>query len=307
MVSMYIGERSLYLTTAQAAQALGISLSTLKRWVDSGVLPAHRTAGGHRKLLRTEVIALSRGGGMPVGDLTALTPISPRATPHELQASAADLRDSLLLGRGAEVTALIRKIYRSGVSIAALADHVVAPAMASVGHEWETARIDVWLEHRGTLLCSAALYELREELQARAERQRPVAIGCAPVGDHYLLPTLLAELVLLDAGWNVVQLGPNTPLASLAQAMDELHARLVWLSASHLVDRADFISAYRDFYQNAERTGTAVAIGGRALSAAVRAQLPYTTFGDAMGHLEAFACTLHPRPKRPRPGRPHKR
>src|SRR6185295_4690535 len=97
---------------------------------------------------------------------------------------------------------------------------------------WEAARIDVWQEHRGTQLLAAALYDLKGELEARSERSRPVAVGGAPEGDPYLLSTLLAQLVLLDAGWEAVNLGPNTPLASLTKAMRALRPRLVWLSVS---------------------------------------------------------------------------
>jgi hypothetical protein len=40
--------------------------------------------------------------------------------------------------------------------------------------------------------------------------------------------------------------------------------------------------------------------------ASVRSAIPYTTYGDGLGHLAAFARTLHFRPKPPRRGRPPK-
>jgi excisionase family DNA binding protein len=303
---MPTADPSPYLSTVQAAEALGVSVSTVKRWVDEGVLPAHKTAGGHRKLLRAEVLALARQGDVPRGDLGALNAAWPRHPGDDLGAVESALVEALVQGRGAEVSGIVRRAYGSGVAIETLADRVVAPAMAKVGHDWEAARIDVWQEHRGTQLLAAALYDLKGELEARSERNRPVAVGGAPEGDPYLLATLLAQLVLLDAGWEAVNLGPNTPLPSLTRALRELRPRLLWLSASYLEDTAGFIAAYRDLYRAAEGQGVAVAVGGRALAEPIRSAVPYTTYGDGLGHLAAFARTLHPRPKRPRRGRPPK-
>jgi excisionase family DNA binding protein len=291
------GDPSLYLNTVQAAAALGVGVSTVKRWVDEGVLPAHRTVGGHRKLLRAEVLALARQGGLPLGDLGVLST-------GDVEAVAAALFDSIVRGRGDEVRAVLCRAYGSGVAVETLADEVVAPVMARVGHEWKADRLDVWQEHRGTQLCAAALYELKSGLQRRAERDRPVAVGGAPEGDPYLLATTLAELVLLDAGWEVVQLGPNTPLESLARAVRELRPKLVWVSVSYLKNARAFVGAFKEFYREAEGQGVAVAVGGKALAAGA---VPCATHGQGMTHLAAFARTLHPRPKRPRRGRPEKR
>ena len=300
------GDHTRYISTMRAAEALGVSISTVKRWVDDGVLPAHRTAGGHRKLLRAEVLALARQGGLPNRDLTGLGIASFADQPIGLSAIRAALLPALLRGDGTEVSALIRRAYHSGVAIEALADQVVAPVMGRVGHEWAIASIDVWQEHRATQLFAAALYDLKGELEARAEQNRPVAIGGAPEGDPYLLATLLAQYSLLDAGWAAVNLGPNIPLASLKKAMQELRPKLVWLSVSHLGNTEEFLRSYREFYQAAEGLGVAVAIGGCALAESIRSVMPYTTYGDGFVHRAAFARTLHPRPKPPRRGRPPK-
>jgi len=301
---MHGGEDTQYISTMRAANALGVSISTVKRWVDDGILPAHRTAGGHRKMLRAEVLALARQGELPHRDLTGLSAASFGNQPLDLQSISAALLAAVLRGDSTEVSALIGRAYHSGVAIETLSDQVIAPVMMQVGHDWETARIEVWHEHRGTQLAAAALYELKDELAARAERKRPVAVGGTPEGDPYLLATLLAQIVLLDAGWEAVNLGPNTPLASLTSAMRELRPRLIWLSVSYLEKSVDFLRAYREFYQAAEQMGVAVAVGGQALVETIRSAMPYTTYGDGLKHLAAFARTLHPRPKTPRRGRP---
>jgi excisionase family DNA binding protein len=301
------GESARYISTVQAAEALGVSVSTVKRWVDQGILPADRTAGGHRKMIRAEVLALARQGVLPHHDLSALSSARPSEQPGDLKATSADLLAAVLRGDSGDASALIRRIHRAGLAIDTLADKLIAPLMAKVGHDWETARIEVWHEHRGTQIVAAALYELKGELGARTSRRRPVAIGGAPEGDPYLLASLLAELVLLDAGWDAVNLGPDTPLASLTRAMRELRPRLVWLSVSYLEKASEFLPAYRKFYHSAEEMNVAVAVGGQALAEPVRSAMPYTTYGDGLQHLAAFARTLYPRPKRPPRGRPPRR
>ena len=42
--------------------------------------------------------------------------------------------------------------------------------------------------------------------------------------------------------------------------------RLLWLSASYLADPASFLEQYRELYREAARLGTAVAVGGPALT-----------------------------------------
>ena len=107
------GDNSQYISTLQASDALGVSVSTIKRWVDEEILPAYRTAGGHRKLLRAEVLALARQGELPYRDLTGLSVASSGDQPLDLPAISAALLAAVLRGDGNEVSGLIRRAYYS--------------------------------------------------------------------------------------------------------------------------------------------------------------------------------------------------
>jgi excisionase family DNA binding protein len=300
-------EDTQYLSTIEAAKALGVSISTVKRWVDTGVLPAHRTAGGHRKLLQSEVLALTRQSNLPRGDASRLTMRSGKNLSTDLEQIRSSFLAAILNGDANAARSIVQRAYQEGVSIETMADQIIGPAMTEIGHGWETQEIDVWHEHRATQICAQALFELKSKLENRAERNRPVALGAAPEGDPSLMPSLLAQMVLLDAGWEAINLGPNTPFANLLKAARETKPRLIWLSVSHLPDANSFLREYRDFFRAIESTGVAVAVGGHGLIEAIRSAIPYTTYGDGLSHLASLARTLHTRPKRPRAGRPPKK
>jgi excisionase family DNA binding protein len=292
-----------YCSPADVSQALGVSTSTIKRWVDEGVLPAHKTAGGHRRILRAAVLRLVREGNFPRLNLSRL------GLPRRLEAGDTEgLSRQLLAGLRAGDMALMRSVihgaFAASLPVEALGDAVIAPAMSHLGHDWEEGRIDVMHEHRGTLSCIAVLHELKPALEANVEKDSPIAAGGNPEGDHSLLASLLIQMVLLDGGWDAINLGPNTPLVSFRVALEELKPRLVWLSASHLPDPGKFLGEYGEFYTRAGRAGVAVAVGGHALEGAVRAAIPSTFHGTCLKDLAAFAGTLHPRPRPPKRGRP---
>ncbi len=293
-----------FISTVQAAESLGVSVSTVKRWVEDGILPAQKTVGGHRKLLLADVVEIARQGKLPVRDLAGLKLSFSKDRPPSPASLEEHLYPALLAGDAPAIRSILHGAYQSGMPIETLADLVIAPAMQRIGSDWETGKIDVMHEHRASQLCASALFELKAVLEKRSGRSRPLAVGGTLEGDFSVLPSLLAQMVLLDTGWDAVNLGPNTPIASFRKALEEVKPRLMWISLSHLQDPTAFASNYRALYEQAEQADVAVVIGGRALEESVRASIPYTAHGDTLSHLAAFARSLHPRPRRPRRGRP---
>ncbi len=294
---------SQYVSTAQVALALGVSVTTVKRWVDDGTLPAHRTAGGHRKLLVGDVLRAVRNGNLPKADLNKLLIGAGSANSVDVQALYEKFVEAVAAVDSEAIRELIHAAYRGGMTIYAIADQLISPALKYVGQQWEKKKMDVHQEHRITQSCVGAIYELRAFLRTNADNVRPVAVGGAPEHDHYILPSLLSKLTLIENGWDAINLGPHTPMSAFHAALEELSPQLIWISVSHIAHPDKFLAEYTEFFRVADKKNVAVAIGGEGLGE-YRSKMPYTTFGDGLTHLASFARSFKHLPQPPRRGRP---
>jgi excisionase family DNA binding protein len=299
---LHPGESSLW-KTRQVAEALGLSVSTVKRLVDAGELKAARTLGKHRLIPPSEALRFARSRNLPAPALERLLaandPGAPASCPQPIDAALVGrLTEALRHGQTAAVRSILHAAWAGGGAVT-LADALIRPTMEAIGHGWEVGALDVFEEHRATRLLEFQLTDLIDRSQrvqaASAAKTRPLAIGATPEDDPYTLPGLLCELVLREQGWDVMNLGPNLPMDSLAVAVAAHRPRLVWLSASHLENPERFVDDYARFYARATRLGTPVILGGQALAApALRARLLAAGFGERAAHLAEFARRLHP-------------
>jgi excisionase family DNA binding protein len=55
-----------YYTTHQVAKFLSVSIPTVVNWINSGLLSAHRTPGGHRRISRNDIVSFARAYEYPI-------------------------------------------------------------------------------------------------------------------------------------------------------------------------------------------------------------------------------------------------
>ena len=283
------------LKTQQLAEALGVGVSTVKRWIDGGSLKSSRTVGKHRLVSLAEAIRFARTRNLPLLSLQTMQGLGAPAIAvvddRVREALTAALRD----GRMGEAKLLITSAYTALGNASQLADDVIRPAMETIGHEWSTGALDVYQEHRASRIVEGVLMDLvGKYLHSSGDHGAPLAIGACPEGDLYTLSGLLCELSLREMGWNVINLGPNLPLSSFAKAVKVHSPQLAWLSITHLTDRERFIREYRAFHEVATQTKTAVCLGGSALDSPLRARIVAGGFGERVAHLAEFARNVCP-------------
>ncbi|MHC5538156.1 helix-turn-helix domain-containing protein [Singulisphaera rosea] len=281
------------LKTHQVALALRVSVSTVKRWVDTGALKATRTVGRHRLIPLSEAIRLAQSLDRPL--LGFETQV--RTSTSETVSINDEHRDQIieLFQKGAisEAKVKLRAIVRSGVGAVALADSLFRPVMERIGHGWEEGSLDVYQEHEVSQAMTAVLNEAVDRVSREQPGHGPLALGATPEGDFYQLAILLGELVLRELGWQVRNLGQNLPLRSLTKAVEEYSPRLVYLSINFLFDEDHFVQEYSQFFEATAARGVAIMVGGRAFGPDLRARLIYASFGERMAHLSEFAQRLN--------------
>ncbi|HLM29289.1 MAG TPA: B12-binding domain-containing protein [Acidimicrobiales bacterium] len=240
------------LTLQQVAERLGVHYMTAYRYVRTGQLIAARRAGRWT---------------VDQGDLAAFesdrsTP-PPRGRRRAADDGAADLGgagrrryrvrllERLLAGDEAGAwrvveSALVTRMRPDRVHL-----DLLAPCLREIGDRWAAGSLSVGDEH----VASAVAVRLAARLAplcARRGRTRGTLVIGGSAGELHGLPLTLVTNVLRSRGWEVVELGPNTPAADVIEAVgrtDRLRAVGVSVGSDAAKESAArTLAAVRDRY-----------------------------------------------------------
>lgn len=273
----------------QLGRAIGVSEASIKRWCDKGILPCSRTAGGHRRLPLHAIIDFIKENDFDLVHPEVLgLPATVGSGPRVIDQACRLFIHALEQGNEDPCLGVALDLCLAGHDMAEIADSLIAPSFHALGNRWQHGEVEVYQERRAVEVTRSVLLRLKDTLKS-PDNAAPVAIGATVEGDPYSLPGLLAELVLLELGWQARFLGSGLPYDTIVQAVEDLSPRMLWLSVSSLVDKDQFVRNYRRLYDVCLSQQCAVVVGGRALTESLRRKIQYASYGDNLKHLRAFA------------------
>lgn len=227
------------LGTEEVGRLAGVGPTAVKRWADEGRLACVRTAGGHRRFLRSEVerfLGIERSSG---------------------RRSFVDL---LLQADGLGVEARLltdRSRLGSWLEVAG----AVGGALEDLGERWRAGTITVVQEHLASERLSRALARIADALPVAPGAPRCV-LACAE-GDQHALGLSLVEVALREAGWTTLWAGRNTPAGDLAAMAVEGAAEMIAVSASGAsMDPAPLLRQAEVLGRACAASGVELALGG---------------------------------------------
>ncbi len=253
-----------YLSPKELSQAVDLSESTIKRWVDQGKIQAEKTEGGHRKIAVETAIQFIRTNKIPLAkpEIFGFSELKYLSGDPLASASASDqFHTFLLTGQAEKAKGLIIYLYLNGSSVAGIIDGPIQSSMARIGELWKHDQTGIGIEHRATDICIQTLNGIRTIFQPA--QNAPIALGGAPSGDPYILPSLSVATVLASEGMKAINYGPNTPFEVFHSAIAQYQPHLVWLSISYKKRGIKFDSAMEELVQVSDQYGSKLIIGGK--------------------------------------------
>ena len=273
------------------AESVGLSESSIRRWVDSGIIRASKTAGGHRRISAAEALKLIRDRGLRV--------VRPEFLALDAEGLAAANSPEVVTdrlyrlfseGQASQACALVTSLFVQGWSAAEICDGPLRESMRRIGEVGQDDGTDIFIEHRATEICVRALNHLSGHTDSRGDA--PVALGGALAGDPFQIPSLMAAFVLGAQGFQSINTGADTPLNALRAAVTRHQPELVWLSMSISSIPSTVASQVGAFASELERDGISLIVGGRGVTNCRSSLPPSVHHASTMRELAAFARGL---------------
>ena len=177
--------------------------------------------------------------------------------------------------KGTAVRTAVEAVTSGAVTIPVLYRDVLARILADTGAAWQTGKTAIWEEH----LASSTVRTIVEivypgVLKAKAAvapSGRSVLLACPPEEGHDLGLRMVADRFDM-AGWTTFFLGPDTPVAEIADAARRLGVDSVVMSSSTHFHRLAVRHAVDELKRRLP--GMDIWVGGPAFAGAATGWLP---------------------------------
>jgi len=256
---------------------LSVNESTIKRWIDRGLLPASRTPGGHRRV--------------STDDLEQFLKKQPKARKHSYtlarlgkQSETHDWKryyDLHLSYSPNEARTYLTGAYLASGAVLQVLEQVVIPALVNIGVAWRNGEIDIADEHRMTFLIRADLLALEALLPLPTKDAPTALLACVPGENHELTLQMLA-IVARTRGWKSVVLGINVPAAEIERVVKKHKINRVFLAKQY---RKGLQTKYVEEVRGMVPTRIPVTLGGAGWSEREKSTL---TKKRGVNYVESF-------------------
>ena len=211
------------ITTTQAAEIVGVGVSSIKRWADEELIRTVRTPGGHRRLDLDDLLSFIARGN----ESNTATPAK-----NALVQKKAEDQDWAEIFLRSDHHSLMSNLLaaRSRLGSWAKVATVVGGGLHEVGLRWRAGTISIYEERIASQRLATALASVHYSMP-QSPNSRVCLLACAE-GELHTLGLSLLRLVLSESGWSSLWIGEHTPMTEICKTVDASDVDMVAISAT---------------------------------------------------------------------------
>ena len=258
-----------FLNSVEAAKVLGVNVSSIKRWTDSGKLECIQSAGGHRKFLMNHLIRFIEANDTS----TKKAHIFPIETEEDLEISFFILRGdfdfltSYVLGkaRAADRSAVLKAIsglYLGHYPLHTIYDELITPVLKQIGTLWMNDELTIVEEHIAAQTIREAISRLQGIIKI-PDRKNGTAIFMNLSSELHDIGLKMSENILEVRGFKTYYSGQMTPFVKMEQIFNKIRPDRVYISSTYVFNRDSTQEEVNQLFTICKKFNTDVYVGGR--------------------------------------------
>ena len=258
-----------YLNSKEVASIMGVNVSTIKRWTDSGRLDCYQTVGGHRKFLLSHLnffLNEKINKKLKINVIEYLNKGEKELIQRIERVDYVYLRDCLFqLGLQQKVDsihAIINSLLINGEPQHRIYDELILNLLNRIGEQWKKNKLSIADEHVISETIRSVIYRIQSEIASNVVNKTTKVFCMTLPNDEHELPLAMMQSVLQEISISTTNLGSNLPVAEIESKIQVYNPTHLIISTNYVLDPETFNLEISRLIQICDKKDIKILIGG---------------------------------------------
>jgi len=258
-----------YLNSKEVASIMGVNVSTIKRWTDSGRLDCYQTVGGHRKFLLSHLkyfLNEKINNKLKINVIEYLNKGEKELIQRIERVDYVYLRDCLfqlgLQQKVDSIRAIINSLLINGEPQHRIYDELILNLLNRIGEQWKKNKLSIADEHVISETIRSVIYRIQSEIASNVVNKTTKVFCMTLPNDEHELPLAMMQSVLQEISISTTNLGSNLPVAEIESKIQVYNPTHLIISTNYVLDPETFNLEISRLIQICDKKDIKILIGG---------------------------------------------
>ncbi len=257
-----------FLNSEEAANVLGVNVSSIKRWTDEGKLECIRTAGGHRKFQMDQLVTFIEQNKKKAAKVSVFNIENSRDLElnYYILKGNFDFLKSFVFKQALKsnrdsVQQVLTGLYLGQYPLYQIYDSLLVPVLHELGNRWMEGKLAIIEEHIASQIIRDAVVRLQGII--RVPKKKIGNVICLNLSNElHDIGLKMVQNILELRGYKTYYSGQKTPLFDFKQLLNKIKPDRLYISSTYVENPEEDQEEVDNLYDMCKENGIDIFIGG---------------------------------------------